>query len=97
MGHGVFHIIPYGCETWSLAVKERLRVLENMVVRRMLGLKKDKVTVEWRKLHSEQLNDLYCSPNVLLVIKLRRMRWAEHVARMGDRRGIYRVLVGKRV
>jgi len=62
---------------------------------RIFGPKRDEVTGEWRKLHNEELNDLYCSPNIVRVIKLRRMRWAGHVARMGERRGIYRVLVGK--
>jgi len=57
--------------------------------------KRDKVTGEWRKLHNEELNDLYCSPNIVWVIKSRRMRWVGHVARMGERRGVYRVLVGK--
>ena len=58
-------------------------------------LKRDEVTGEWRKLHNEEPNDLYCSPNIVRVIKSRRMRWAVHVARMGERRGVYRVLVGK--
>ena len=66
-----------------------------MVLRRIFGPKKDEVTREWRKLHNEELNDLYCSPNIIRVIKLRRMRWAGHVARLGERRGVYRVLVGK--
>jgi len=61
----------------------------------MFGPKSDEVTGEWRKLQNEELNDLYCSPNIVRVIKWRRMRWAGHVARMGERRGIYRVLVGK--
>jgi hypothetical protein len=51
---------------------------------------------EWRKIHNEEINDLYCSPNIVGVIKSRRMRWAEHIARMGERRGVYRILVGKR-
>ena len=65
------------------------------MLRRIFGPKRDEVTREWRKLHNEELNDLYCSPNVVRVIKSRRMRWAGNVARMGERRGIYRVLVGK--
>ena len=59
------------------------------------GPRRDEVTVEWRRLHNEKLNDLYCSPNIVWVIKSRRMRWAGHVARMGEERGVYRVLVGK--
>jgi len=65
------------------------------VLKRIFGPKRDEVTGEWRKLHIEELNDLYCSPNIFRVIKSRRMRWARHVARMGERRGVYRVLVGK--
>jgi len=68
---------------------------ENRVLRRIFGPKRDEVTRGWRKLHNEELNDLYCSPNIVQMIKLRRMRWAGHVAHMGDRRGMYRVLVGK--
>ena len=71
--------------------ERRLRVFENRVLRRMFGPKSDEVTGEWRKLHNEEPNDLYCSPNIVRVIKSRRVRWAGHVARMGDRRGVYRV------
>ena len=87
----------YGCETWSLTLKEerRQRVFENRVLRSIFRPKKEEVTEEWRNLHNEELNDLYCSPNIVRVIKSRRMRWAEHVVRMGERRGVYRVLVGK--
>jgi hypothetical protein len=67
------------------------RVLENRVLRRILGRTRDEVRGDWRKLHNEELNDLYCSPNIPRVIKSRRMRWAGHVARMGKRRGLYRV------
>ena len=74
--------------------ERRLRVFENRVLRRMFGPKRDEVTGEWRKLHNEELNDLYSSPNILRVMKSRRMRWAGHVARMGEERGVYRVLVG---
>jgi len=70
-------------------------VSENRVLRGIFGLKRDEVTGEWRKIHNEELNDLYCSPNIIRVIKSRRMRWAGHVVRMGERRGVYRVLVGK--
>ena len=75
----------------TLRDKCRLRLFENMVLTRIFGPKRDKVTGEWRKLHNEELNDLYCSPNIVWVIKLRRMRWAGHVAHMG---GEERVLVG---
>ena len=64
------------------------------MLRRIFGPKRDEVTGAWRKLHNEELNDLYCSPNIVWVIKSRRMGWAGHVACMGERRGIYRVLVG---
>jgi len=73
----------------------RLRVYEKRVLRRIFGLKRDEVTREWRKLHTEELNDLYCSASIVRVIKSIRMRWAGHVARRGERRGVYRVLVGK--
>ena len=63
-------------------------------MRRLLWPKRNEVTKEWRKLHNEELNYLYSSPNIVQVIKSRRMRWAGHVARMGERRGVYRVLVG---
>jgi len=75
--------------------ERRLRVFENRVLRRIVGPKRDEVTGEWKKLHNEELNGLYFSPNIVRVIKSRRMRWAGHVARMGERRGVYRVLVGK--
>jgi len=77
-------------------VESKLRMFENMVLRRRFGLRRDEVTGEWRRLHNEELNDFYCSPNIVRVIKWRRMRWAGHVARMGEERGVYRVLVGKR-
>ena len=87
----------YGCETWSLTLREerKLRVFENMVLRRLFRPRRDEVTGEWRRLHIEELIDLYSSPNIVRVIKSRRMRWAGHVARMGEERGVYRVLVGK--
>jgi hypothetical protein len=78
-----------------LREERKLRVFENMVLRRIFGPRRDEVTGEWRRLHSEELNDLYCSLNIVLVIKSRRMRLAGHVARMGEERGVYRVLVGK--
>jgi len=93
----IFNVVLYGCETWSLTLREerRLRLFENRVLRAVFVPKRDEVTGEWRKLHNEEFNDLYCSPNIVRVIKSRRIRWAGHVARMGERRGLYRVLVGK--
>jgi hypothetical protein len=73
----------------------RLRVFENKVLRRIFGPKRDEVTREWRRLHNKELYALYSSPNIIRVIKSRRLRWAGHVARMGERRGAYRGLVGK--
>ena len=75
--------------------ERRPRVFENRLLRRIFGLKRDEVTGEWRKLHYEELNDLYTSPNIVRVIKSRRMIWARHVARMGEGRGLYRVLMVK--
>ena len=80
---------------YVLKEERKLRVFENMVLRRIFGPRRDKVTGEWRRLYNEELNDLYSSPNIVRVIKSRRMRWAGHVARMGEKRGVYRVLVGK--
>ena len=70
-------------------------MFENMVLRKIFGPRKDEVTGEWRRLHNEELNDLYSSPNIVRVIKSRRTRWAGHVARMGEEKAVYRVLVGK--
>jgi len=93
----ILPVVLYGCETWSLTLREerKLRVFENMVLRKIFGPRRDEVTAEWRRLHNEELNDLYSSPNIVRVIKSRRLRWAGHVARMGEERGVYRVLVGK--
>jgi len=93
----ILHVVLYGFETWSLTLREerRLRVFENRALRRIFGPKRDEVTGEWRKLHNEELNDLCSSPNIFRMIKSRRMRWAGHVARMGERRGVYGVLMGK--
>jgi len=93
----ILPVVLYGCETWSLTLREerKLSVFENKVLRRIFGPRRDEVTGEWRILHNEELNDLYCSPNIVRVIKWRRMRWAGHVARMGEERVVYRVLVEK--
>ena len=84
----ILSIIMYGCETWLLTLWEESwqRVFENRVLRRIFGPKRNEVTGEWRKLHNEKLNDLYSSPHILQAIKSRRMRWAGHVVRMGERR-----------
>ena len=91
------HVVLYGCEIWSLTFREerKLRVFENMVLRRIFGPRRDEVMGEWRRLHNEELNDLYCSPNILRVIKSRRMRLAGHVAHMGEEMGVYKALLGK--
>jgi len=75
--------------------ERKITVLENMVLRRIFGPRRDEVTGKWRRMHNEELNYLYPSPNIVRVIKSRRMRWAGHVARMGEESGVYRVLVGK--
>ena len=88
----ILPVVVYGCETWSLTLREkhRLRVFENRVLRRVFGPKR-----EWRKLHNVEPRDLYSLPNIVRVVKSRRMRWAGHVAHMGEGRGVHRVLVGK--
>jgi hypothetical protein len=78
-----------------LREERRLRVFENRVLRKVFGPKRDEVTGEWRKLHNKEVNDLYSLPNIMRVVKSRHMRWAGHVARMGEDRGVHRVLVGK--
>jgi hypothetical protein len=88
-------VVLYGCETWSLTVREEniLRVFENRVLSRIFGPKRDGVTGGWRKLHNEELHNLYSSRSIIRIIKSRRMRWAEHVARMGEKRNVYRLLL----
>jgi hypothetical protein len=92
----ILPVVLYGCETWSLTLREEhgLRVFENRVLRRIFGPKREE-DGSWRKLHNDELHSLYSSPNIVRVIKTRRMRWAGHVARMGEGRGVYRVLVGR--
>jgi hypothetical protein len=90
-------ILPvlYGCETWCVTLRDehRLRVFENRVLRRMFRFNRDGVTAEWRRLHDEKLYSLCCTLNISRVIKSRKMKWAGHVGRMGDRSGACRVLV----
>jgi hypothetical protein len=93
----ILPVVLYGCETWALTVREehKLRVFENRVLRRIFGPKMDGVTGGWRKLHNEELHNLYSSPSIIKIIKSRSMRWTGHVARMGEKRNVYRLLVGK--
>ena len=81
----ILHLVLRGCETWSITLmkEHRMRVFENRVLRRIFGPNRDNVTVEWRRLYNEELDDLFSSPNSNRVIKSGRMRWAGHVARMG--------------
>jgi hypothetical protein len=92
----ILPVVLYGCETWFLTLREEhgLRVFENRVLRRIFGPKR-KEDGSWRKLHNDELHSLYSSPNIFRVIKSRRMRWAGHMARMGEGRGVYRILVGR--
>jgi hypothetical protein len=93
----ILPVVLYGCETWSLILREEhgLRVFENRVLRRLFGPKRDEVTGEWRKLHNGELYNLYSSPDIIRQIKLTRIRWAVHMARMGEGRNVCRVPVGK--
>jgi hypothetical protein len=81
-------VVLYGCETWSLTLREehRLRVFENRVLRNIFGPKRDEVAGGWGKLDNEEVRDLYSLPCIIRMIKSRRMRWAGHVARMGENR-----------
>jgi hypothetical protein len=93
----ILPVVLYGCEIWSLTVREehKLRVFENRVLRRIFGSKRDGVTGGWRKLYNEELHNLYSSPIIIRIINARRMRWAGHMARMGVKRNVHRLLVGK--
>jgi hypothetical protein len=93
----ILPVVLYGRETWSLTlrVEHRLTVFGKRLLRRIFGPMRDEEMGEWRKLHSGQLHNLYSSPDIIRQIKSRRMRWAGHVARMGEGRNVYRVLVGK--
>ncbi|KAJ4432879.1 hypothetical protein ANN_21518 [Periplaneta americana] len=93
----ILPVVLYGCETWTLTLREeqRLRVFENKVLRKIFGAKRDEVTGEWRNLHNAEMHALYTSPDIIRNIKSRRLRWAGHVARMGESRNAYRVLVGR--
>jgi hypothetical protein len=88
--------VLHECETWSLILREehRLTVFESWVLRRILGTTRDEVTGGWRILHNEELYDLYSSRNIIRIIKSRGMRWSGHVARMGEQRNVYRILLG---
>ena len=93
----ILPVILYGCESWSttLADEHKLHVFENKVLRKIYGPKRDEMTGEWRRLHNEELHGLYDSPDVVKIMKSRRLRWAGHVARMGEKRRLYSILVGR--
>jgi hypothetical protein len=93
----ILPVVLYGCATWYLTLREehRLREFENRVLRRIFGPKRDEMTGEWGKLHNEELRDLYSSPSIIRIIKSKRIRWAGHIARMGEKRNVYTLLVGK--
>jgi hypothetical protein len=94
----VLPVVLYECEIWSHTLREecRLKVFENRVLRRIFGPNRHEVTGEWRRLHNKELYAQYSTPNIIRVIKSRRLRWAGQVVRMGERRGAYRALMGKR-
>ena len=93
----ILPVILYGCETWTLTLREekRLRVFENKVLRKIFGPKRDEETGEWRRLHNTELKDLYGKPDIIRKIKSHRLQWAGHVARMGNERGVRKILEGK--
>jgi hypothetical protein len=92
-------VVLYVCETWFLTLREehRLRMFENRVLRRIFGPKRDEGMGEWRKLHNGEFHNLYSSADIIRQIKSRRMRWAGHVACMGEGRNVYKVLEGGKV
>jgi hypothetical protein len=93
----ILPVVLYGCDTWSLTLNEehRMRVFENRVLSRIFGPKKDEVTGEWRKLHNEELRDLYSSRSIIRIIKSKRMRWTGHVARIGEMKNSFLLMAGK--
>jgi hypothetical protein len=93
----ILPVVLYGCETLSLTLREehRLRLFENRVLRRIFVPKRDEVTVEWRRVHNDELHNLYSSPDIIRQVQSRRMKWVGHVARMGKERKVYKGLVGK--
>ena len=93
----ILPVVQYGCETWSLILREesRMRLFENRVLRTVIGPKRDEVTEEWGKLHKGELGYIYSLPNIVRVVKSRRMRWVGHVACMCEGIGVHRILVGK--
>ena len=92
----ILPVVLYGCETWNLTLREecRLRELENRILTRIFGPKRDE-NGEWRRLHNEEFHSLYRSPNIVRVIKSRRLRWAGHVARMEEGRSAFKILTDK--
>jgi hypothetical protein len=93
----ILPVVVYGCETWFLTLREEhgLRVFENRVLRRLVGPKRDEVAGGWRKLHNEVFHNLHSWPNIIRMIKSRRMSWTGHATRLGEKRNAYRFLVGK--
>ncbi|KAJ4433090.1 hypothetical protein ANN_15347 [Periplaneta americana] len=88
-------VLLYGCETWTLTLREEQSVFENKVLRKIFGSKRDEVAGEWRKLYIAELHAFYSTPDIIRNIKSRRLRWAGHIARMDESRNAYRVLVGR--
>jgi hypothetical protein len=93
----ILPVVLYGCETWPLTLREehRLKGFENRVLRTIFGSKRNKAVGSWRKLHNEEAHNLYSLPSIIRIIKSRRMRWAGHVACIGENKNAYRILVGK--